>query len=122
MSLPGSQAKRRLLLLLGVAISSMAGLIIELALTRLFSVLFYYHFAFMAISVALLGLGAGGLFSYWVAGDRPLDQLWNRLATLSGVNAIVTVAALAVILHTQLSITTINAQTLLPLAAVYCSA
>ena len=55
-----SSATRNRLLLLGVTITSMAGLIIELALTRLFSVLFYYHFAFMAISVALLGLGAGG--------------------------------------------------------------
>src|SRR5258708_25255974 len=117
MSLPGSQAKRRLLLLLGVAISSMAGLIIELALTRLFSVLFYYHFAFMAISVALLGLGAGGLFSYWIVGDAPLDQLWEKLARLAGVNAVVTIAALAIILRIQISLNTINAKPLLPLSA-----
>jgi len=110
------------LLLLGVAITSMAGLIIELALTRLFSVLFYYHFAFMAISVALLGLGAGGLFSYWIAGDRPLEALWPKLAALSGINAVVTVAALSVILRMQISITTINAQTLVPLSIVYFSA
>ncbi len=110
------------LLLLGVMATSMAGLIVELALTRLFSVLFYYHFAFMAISVALLGLGAGGLFSYWIAGDAPLDKLWRRLAALSGVNALVTVVALDVILHMQLAITTINAQTLVPLVIVYFSA
>src|SRR5258708_4672745 len=109
-------------ILLGVLLTSMAGLIIELALTRLFSVLFYYHFAFMAISVALLGLGAGGLFSYWVAGNRTLDELWPRLAGLSGANAVLTVAAVAVILRMQLSITTINARTLVPLAIVYFSA
>src|SRR5579871_4893823 len=99
------------LLLLGVMATSMAGLIIELALTRLFSVLFHYHFAFMAISVALLGLGAGGLLSYWIVGDKPLEVLWPKLAMLSGINVIVTIVTLAIVLHTDLSLTTINAQT-----------
>ncbi len=49
---------------LGVFFTALATLILELALTRLFSVVFYYHFAFLAISIALFGLGAGGLFSY----------------------------------------------------------
>ena len=43
----------------GVALTTAATLILELALTRLFSVIFYYHFAFLAISIALFGLGAG---------------------------------------------------------------
>src|SRR5579859_1936546 len=43
---------------------SFATLLLELALTRLFSVVLFYHFAFLAISVALLGLGAGGVFAY----------------------------------------------------------
>lgn len=33
----------------------------EIVLTRLFSVVLWYHFAFFAISVALLGLGAGAI-------------------------------------------------------------
>lgn len=51
---------------LGVAIGavSFATLLLELALTRLFSVVLFYHFAFLAISLALLGLGAGGVFAY----------------------------------------------------------
>src|ERR1700744_4577767 len=48
----------------------MATLILELALTRIFSGVFYYHFAFLAISIALFGLGAGGVFSYAVANWR----------------------------------------------------
>jgi hypothetical protein len=110
------------LILAGVTITSMAGLIIELALTRLFSVLFYYHFAFMAISVALLGLGAGGLFSYWIVGEGEIDVLWPKLARLSAINAVVTIAALAVILRMQISVATINVAALLPLSAVYFSA
>ena len=48
-------------LLAGTALSSFAALLLELALTRLFSVVLFYHFAFLAISIALLGLGAGGV-------------------------------------------------------------
>src|ERR1700726_1524539 len=51
-------------LLLGLALTSFAALLLELALTRLFSVVLFYHFAFLAISIALLGLGAGGGFAY----------------------------------------------------------
>ncbi|MEO6119173.1 MAG: hypothetical protein ABIP12_00680, partial [Terriglobales bacterium] len=51
-------------IMLAVAMVSCASLLLELALTRLFSVVLFYHFAFLAISVALLGLGAGGVFAY----------------------------------------------------------
>ncbi len=51
-------------LLLGVAASSCGAYVLELALTRLFSVVLFYHFAFLAISIALLGLGSGGVFAY----------------------------------------------------------
>ena len=37
---------------------------LELGLTRLLSVTTWYHFAFFAISLALLGLGASGVFVY----------------------------------------------------------
>ena len=43
----------------GVAVTTLASLLLELSLTRIFSVVFYYHFAFLAISIALFGLGAG---------------------------------------------------------------
>ena len=51
-------------MLAGVLVMSFASLLLELSLTRLFSVILFYHFAFLAISIALLGLGAGGVFSY----------------------------------------------------------
>src|SRR5262245_10109205 len=37
---------------------------IELALTRIFSVVMYYHFAFLAISIALFGLSASGVYVF----------------------------------------------------------
>ncbi len=51
-------------MLSGLALTSFAALLLELALTRIFSVVLFYHFAFLAISIALLGLGAGGVFAY----------------------------------------------------------
>ncbi len=50
---------------------SFSALLLELGLTRLFSVVLFYHFAFLAISIALLGLGAGAVFAHlrreWLA-------------------------------------------------------
>jgi len=48
------------MVLVGVAASSAAVLILEVALTRVFAVGQSYHFAFIAVSLALLGFGASG--------------------------------------------------------------
>src|ERR1035441_1255572 len=79
-----------------VGLTTMATLLLELALTRIFSVVFYYHFAFLAISIALFGLGAGGVFSYVVAGWRA--PLFARLGRLSAINSLLVLVALGVIL------------------------
>ncbi len=47
-----------------VAAASMATVALELALTRIYSVTMYYHFAFLAISIALLGLATAGTTIY----------------------------------------------------------
>lgn len=50
----------------GIALVSAATLLLELTLLRLFAVQQFYHFAFMAVSLALLGGGASGsLLSLW---------------------------------------------------------
>jgi hypothetical protein len=79
-----------------VALTTMGTLLLELSLTRVFSVVFYYHFAFLAISIALFGLGAGGVFSYVVAGWK--TPLYTRLGRLSAANSLLVVLALVVIL------------------------
>src|ERR1035441_9399423 len=79
-----------------VALTTMATLVVELSLTRIFSVVFYYHMAFLAISIAMFGLGAGGVFSYVVAGWK--GPLYTRLGRLSMVNSLLVLLALAVIL------------------------
>jgi len=74
----------------------MATLLLELTLTRIYSVIFYYHFAFLAISVALFGLGAGGVFSYVVNGWK--GTLYQKLGRLAAFNSISVVASLIFLL------------------------
>ncbi len=51
--------------LLAVATVSLAVLGYEVLLLRLFAIIQWHHFAYMAISVALLGFGAAGTFLYF---------------------------------------------------------
>jgi hypothetical protein len=71
---------------LGIFFTTLATLILELSLTRLFSVVFYYHFAFLAISIAMFGLGAGGLCTYLL--KRQPDTYAKRAAWLLLANAL----------------------------------
>jgi hypothetical protein len=48
----------------GLFLTTLAALMFEILLTRLFSVTMWYHFTFMAISVAMLGMTVGGLIVY----------------------------------------------------------
>jgi predicted MFS family arabinose efflux permease len=98
-------------LYLGVAFTTLATLILELSLTRIFSVVFYYHFAFLAISIALFGLGAGGVFSYVVSGWR--GNTYFKLGTLAVLNSFCVVASLVFLLTRSGELTNLT------LAAVY---
>ena len=79
-----------------VFLTTLATLLLELSLTRIFSVVFYYHLAFLAISIALFGLGIGGVFSYLVAGWKA--PLFSKLGRLSALNSFLVLLALGVIL------------------------
>ena len=80
----------------GVAATSLATLLLELALTRVFSVVYFYHFAFLAISIALFGLGAGGVFSYVVA-SWP-GSLYRKIGSLAVANSVAVVLSLSFLL------------------------
>ena len=91
-------------LTLAVALMSFAALLLELSLTRLFSVVLFYHFAFLAISIALLGLGAGAVFAYlrrrWLS-RWSVGQLGSRLCL---ANAIFIFVVLEIVVHTAVSL------------------
>jgi len=54
--------KAHWVLLAGIFLVSFSLLAFEVALTRLLSVMLHYHYVFIVVSLALLGLGAGGIF------------------------------------------------------------
>jgi hypothetical protein len=81
---------------LGVALTTLATLILELSLTRIFSVVFYYHFAFLAISIALFGLGVGGVLSYLVNNKHP--NVFRATGLLAASVSLVTVGSLVIVL------------------------
>ncbi|HEY3135879.1 MAG TPA: hypothetical protein VGL29_07610 [Blastocatellia bacterium] len=69
----------------GISLITLSVLMLELSLTRLFSATMYYHFAFMAISLALFGSGASGVFVYVIQrGLKPEHTgRWLSFAAMS---------------------------------------
>src|SRR3954471_1227595 len=108
-------------LLAGLGLTSFATLLLELALTRLFSVVLFYHFAFLAISIALLGLGAGGVFAYLMKG--PMGRIATRklASRLCMTNAVVIVLVLEIVLHTPVALE-VTGKNFLRLTALYLAA
>src|SRR5215475_13881558 len=86
----------------GIFLISLSTLMLELAMTRLFSATMYDHFAFMAISLALFGSGASGVFIYIL--QRKLDESrtgqWMAIASV--LFAVSTVGAMFTILSLPL--------------------
>src|SRR4051812_27961649 len=80
--------------LAGVALVSATLLMTELALTRIFSVVMYYHFAFLAISIALFGVSASGVFAYVFRARLERYTTDELLSRQSLIYAVATVVAL----------------------------
>ena len=68
---------------LGVFLISTSALMMELILTRIFSVKLYYHYAFMVISLALLGSGASGVYIYLFPNFFKRERLDKHLCFFS---------------------------------------
>ena len=68
--------------LLAIAIASFAVLFFQIAATRVLSVVLWYHWAFLSISLAMLGLGAPGV---WFALKKPGPGALQRCLLLGGL-------------------------------------
>jgi hypothetical protein len=91
----GAEVRRATLA--GIAAISAALLMTELALTRIFSVTMYYHFAFLAISIALFGLSASGVLVYVLRhqlAGRPTHELLSAGALLHVIATLIALACL----------------------------
>src|SRR5216683_1458556 len=105
-------------MLFGMALCSFAALLLELALTRLFSVVLFYHFAFLAISIALLGLGAGGVFAYLFKTKLAGVSTRKLAAWLCMGNALTVPAVLETVLHVPVALE-VSSKNFLHLTALY---
>ncbi len=108
-------------LLAGLALTSFSALLLELALTRLFSVVLFYHFAFLAISIALLGLGAGGVFAYLLKTRLAGTGTRTLAARLCMTNSVALVVVLEIVLHTRVALQ-VSSMNFARLTALYLSA
>lgn len=70
----------RRLLFAGIFLTALSGLVLEVSITRIFSAAIWYHFAFVAVSVALVGLGASGLVVQY--GVKKLNGRWAENLTI----------------------------------------
>jgi hypothetical protein len=80
------------------AVALIAGtlLLTELALTRIFSVIMFYHFAFLAISIALFGLSASGVAAYIMRrriSEWRTETMLSRGAVVFGAVTLLSLAA-----------------------------
>ena len=104
----------------GVAAVSAALLMTELALTRIFSVTMYYHFAFLAISIALFGLSASGVAVYLLRRRLASIDTGVLLAVIATAHAFATLVALAwlVRIHVGLDYSAENLRLMLAIYAL----
>jgi len=114
----GPGAARNRALMAGIGLSSFSALLLELALTRLFSVVLFYHFAFLAISIALLGLGAGGVFACLRRRWLMQFETGKLAARLCILNAAVIPVVLEIVLHVPVSLD-LSSRNFLRLTAIY---
>lgn len=72
----------------GVTLLSGSILMVELLLTRLFSVILFYHSAFLVVGLAMMGLGGGGLLVYLNRDRLGAGALPNWLTGLGAAKAL----------------------------------
>jgi spermidine synthase len=80
----------------GVFLVSLGTLMLEVLVTRIFSVTLWYHFAFVAISIAMLGLSAGAVVVYLFPRVFTPEKARTQMALFSILFAVATVASLSV--------------------------
>jgi spermidine synthase len=88
---------------LGLACATGSTLLLEIVITRIFSVVLIYHFAFMAICLALFGIGLAGILVYLYPERFPrraLSATTARLALGFGASIVIAFAAFSGLLRT----------------------
>ena len=61
---PNPNPEKPSLILAGIFLVSLSLLMFEIILTKTFSIMLFYHFAFLAVCIALVGIGVSSLLVY----------------------------------------------------------
>jgi predicted membrane-bound spermidine synthase len=117
-----SERARRHAFSFGVAATAFATIALELMLTRIYSVTMYYHFAFMVISLALLGLAIAGVATYLMPRLFRLDRAAELAALFTLLFAIGVVVALKVSVTSPIRLKAPFTENLWTLLALYTAA
>src|SRR5215470_2208728 len=78
----------------GLFLVTLATIVYEIALTRIFSVTMWYHFAFVAVSVAMFGMTVGAVIVYLRPRRYTLERISADLASsalLFGATAVLAI-------------------------------
>lgn len=97
-----------------VFLITFSGLVFEIGLTRIYSATIWYHFTFVAVSVALLGWGLGGMLVH--LGKRAMPSSNERAALFSMLYALAIPAVLWVLVQFPFEVTRLPLYFLAPLA------
>jgi len=99
---------------------SAIGLAYEVVLTRLFSLMFQYHYVFLIVSVAVAGLSLGAALAVLLARSRQNMSAWVDLAYAALLLALLLVSAAVVLsqMHSAGRIAVAVAASLLPFVGI----
>ncbi|HEX5614451.1 MAG TPA: hypothetical protein VFZ83_04800 [Acidimicrobiia bacterium] len=82
-SAPERAPQVRATVYVGVFLVTLSTLVLEISLTRIFSVTMWYHFAFLAISIALFGMTFGALAVHLLPERFPAERAADQMARFS---------------------------------------
>jgi hypothetical protein len=106
-----------MLLRAGVFLITLSGLVFEIGLTRIYSATIWYHFAFVVISMALLGWGLGGLAVHLLKRTWPLTM--DTAAAFALLYAVAIPACLWILVRYPFQIDRLPLYFLAPLAPFF---
>lgn len=87
----------------GFFLTTLSVLMYEILLTRIFSVIAYYHFAFMAISIAMFGMTFGALLVYLLPRYQSNENIQQKIITAFGLFALTIVVSFLTLLSMPLT-------------------
>lgn len=79
-------------------------LMMEICLTKIFSIVLWYHFGFLAVSTALLGFASSGVYLAWRGVPENGDGADRSIARSAGTAALVAVVSLWLVTQTTFDV------------------